>query len=344
MADAIKQFHPGFDSDRFVNLVFDGSWPDRELKARMRHTTICLHETLPDSYHDALDILLKAASQISGFDVMVFPDYVSLYGVDDWDLSLDALAALTKHSYSELAVRPFLARDPRRCMARMRIWAEDADDRVRRLASEGSRPRLPWAMALPQFKKDPSLILPILEKLKDDESEDVRRSVANNLNDISRDNPDLVLEICERWHGHSKGTDEIVKHACRSLLKAGDKRALLIFGYGDPARVKVNKLRLETKALIIGDDLRYSFEITIIDENPCKVRLEYAVYFRKAKGELSKKVFQIAEKSLDPGGHAFTRVHSFVDRSTRKHHAGEHQIAIIVNGEEMAIAAFELRK
>jgi hypothetical protein len=196
-------------------------------------------------------------------------------------------------------------------------------------------------MALPKFKKDPSLILPILEKLKNDASEDVRRSVANNLNDISKDNPELALEICEKWHGQSENTDKIVKHACRTMLKAGEKRALAIFGYSDPSLIGVENLSLDKKALNIGDVLTFSFDITV--RKMSKVRLEYAVYFAKAKGKSTKKVFKITEKDYESGTFSITRKQSFIEQTTRKHYPGTHHISIIVNGEEKAKASFELK-
>jgi 3-methyladenine DNA glycosylase AlkC len=342
-ADTIKRFYPQFDKERFVGLVFGSGWEKKELKEKMRHTTLCLHETLPKSFKEALEILKKAAPYIKGFEAMTLPDYVEVYGLDDWELSLPALGHFTKYASSEFAVRPFLHQDPERVMEYMNAWAEDKNANVRRLASEGCRPRLPWAMALPKFKKDPGLILPILEKLKNDQSETVRRSVANNLNDISKDHPQLVLDICEKWYGHGKHTDAVVKHACRTMLKAGNKRALLLFGYGDPAGIQLNHLKLDKEELFIGDDLHVSFELTI-KEKACKVRLEYGVYFMKANGKWSSKVFKITENTYKPGKHAFSRKHSFMDMSTRKHYPGTHQISIIVNGEELGKTSFELKK
>lgn len=341
-ADAIKKHYPVFDKKRFLGLMFDGSLESRELLDKMRHTTRCLHETLPKSYGEALEILKKAAPGVKGFEAMALPDFVASYGLDDWDLSLPALGHFTKYYSSELAIRPFLAKDPERGMAYMAAWAEDKDSKVRRLASEGCRPRLPWAMALPAFKKDPSLILPILEKLKDDPSEDVRRSVANNLNDISKDNPDLALEICENWYGESEETDKIVKHACRTLLKAGNSQALAIFGCGDPSLVAVKNFRLDKKTLNIGDSLTFSFDFTVAKKS--RVRLEYAVYYVKGKGQLSKKVFKITENDYAAGTYSITRKQSFQEQTTRKHYPGTHRISVIVNGEEKADATFDLEK
>jgi len=229
-------------------------------------------------------------------------------------------------------------------MAYVSEWAEDKNEKVRRFASEGCRSRLPWAMALPKFKKDSSLIMPILEKLKNDDSEFVRKSVANNLNDISKDHPDLVLDISKKWDGKSEKTDRLIKHACRSMLKAGNKRALLLFGYGDPTEISVKKLKLNDKSVIIGKNLHYSFELLITGEKAQKVRLEYRIDFRKANGKQSGKIFQIAENTYNPENYPFSRKHSFADMSTRKHFEGEHRITIIVNGEEMANRSFEVKR
>lgn len=339
-ANAILKHYPDFDKQLFLKLMSDESLESKELLDKMKHTTKCLFATLPKPFYKALDILIKAAPDVKGFEAMAFPDFVATYGLDEWDLSLPALGHFTKYYSSELAVRPFLDKDPQKGMACMMAWAEDNNPKVRRLASEGCRPRLPWAMALPKFKKDPGPILPILEKLKDDVSEDVRRSVANNLNDISKDNPELVLAICEKWNGMSPNTDKIVKHACRSMLKAGNKRALAIFGYGDPLLVAVKNLAFDKKTVNTGDDLAFSFDIVV--EKKSKVRLEYAVYFVKAKGKSSKKVFQIIEKEYDAGTYSISRKQSFKEQTTRKHYPGTHQIAIIVNGVEKAKDSFEL--
>jgi 3-methyladenine DNA glycosylase AlkC len=341
-ADAIQQHYSAFDKQQFFKLMFDESFGAKELLDKMKHTTKCLFDTLPKPYEKALDILIKAAPDVRGFEAMALPDFVATYGMDNWDLSLPALGHFTKYYSSELAIRPFLAKDPEKGMAYMAGWAEDKNPKVRRLASEGCRPRLPWAMALPKFKKDPSLILPILEKLKEDTSEDVRRSVANNLNDISKDNPDLALDICEKWYGQSENTDKIVKHACRTMLKAGEKRALAIFGYSDPSLIAVESVKLDKKALKIGDFLNFSFDITVAKKS--KVRLEYAVYFVKAKGKSSKKVFKITEKDYESGTFSITRKQSFIEQTTRKHYPGTHHISIIVNGEEKTKASFELEK
>ncbi len=343
-ADTIKQYYPEFNKDKFVNSIYNDEWNSKELKEKMYHTTVCLHGVIPLNYKQTLDILIKIAPLIKGFEAMVLPDYVEQYGMENWEISLPALRHFTKYSSSEFAIRPFLKKDSKRAMAFMNELAEDKNERIRRFASEGCRPRLPWAMALPEFKKDPSLIFDILEKLKNDESESVRRSVANNLNDISKDNPELVLEICERWYNKTEKTDWIVKHACRTMLKKGNKQALLLFGYGNSSKIKVNKLTLEKKEVIIGKYLHYSFQLQISTDKAVKVRLEYGMDFMKANGKQSRKIFQITENTYKPGIHLFSRKHSFMDMSTRKHYEGNHCITIIANGEKMANISFMIKQ
>ncbi len=342
-AKTIKKHHARFDEKKFYRLVFDDTFKDMELMQMARHATERLAQLLPKSHKKAVPILVKAAPEVKGFESFCLPTYVELYGLDDWESSLPALAVFTKYSSSEFSIRPYIKQDAARAMAFMEELASDHDEKVRRFASEGCRPRLPWAMALPAFKKDPSPILPILEKLKDDDSEFVQKSVANNLNDISKDHPELVLDICERWQRTSKSADWIIKRACRTMLKAGNKRAMLLFGFGNPTSLYIERLGLSKKRVKIGEKLRFSFVLNVETKKKCKVRLEYIVTFSKAGGKTSKKIFQLIEKSYAPGRYELTRHHSFVDMSTRKHHPGEHRISIVVNGVEKVDARFTLR-
>lgn len=342
-AVALAEIHAGFPVENFVASVCDEQWPQRELKEKMRHTTLCLHAFLPADFTEATKVLLDVVPKVAGFEAMVLPDYVEVFGQDHWDIALPALGELTKCGSSEFAIRPFLNKDLQATMAFMTRWADHEDYRVRRFASEGCRPRLPWAAGVPALKKDPSLVLPILEKLKDDPEEFVRKSVANNLNDISKEHPGLVLETCERWQGNSKNTDRVIKHACRTLLKQGNKRALSLFGFASPDSMRVENLALTNDSPAIGDDIRFSFELMLETRRKEKVRLEYIVHFVKANGKLSPKVFQIKEVEMRPGTHSVRKKHSFKDMSTRKHYPGIHKIEIVVNGEVKAAAGINLR-
>lgn len=341
LAGCVAAEYPAFDRDRFLALVYTKGWDALELKDRMHHVARCLHATLPAGYADAIAILRRVIPHISGFDVMSFPDFVELYGQDDWDLSMETLAEFTRYASGEFAVRPFLHRDPERALRSLTLWAQSADPHLRRLASEGSRPRLPWAMALPAFKRDPRPLIPLLALLKDDESDTVRRSVANNLNDISKDHPELVLEIAEAWYGQSPRTDWILKHALRGLLKKGNPRALALFGFEHPESARVSNLRIDPDRLPIGESVTFTYDLIVEDEEPVSVRIEYAVDFVKARGN-GRKVFKITEREFAPGTYPLRRRHSFADLSTRTHYPGEHRLTVIVNGHPQAEATVTL--
>lgn len=343
-ANSISKYYPMFEKDKFLKFVYDNTWDSLELKAKMRHTTKALHQCLPNDFVAALVILIKGAHETKGFEAMVLPDYVEVYGMDHWEESLNALGHFTKYSSSEFAIRPFLDQKPEIVMEYMKHWAENKHENVRRFASEGCRPRLPWAMILPKFIINPKPILDVLEKLKDDSSEFVRKSVANNLNDISKDNPELALDTAVRWFGYSENTNWIVKHGLRTLLKQGNTRALRLFGFGDPSTLKINNFTIKNTNLKIGDSLSFSFELINDTEEDQKVRLEYIISYVKANGKKTDKVFQIVEKDLKPGKHGVKRKQSFANMTTRKHYPGIHKIAIVMNGEKKAEEEFEVGK
>lgn len=332
-AELLKAAYPPFEKEKFVAAVCDDKWPERELKEKMRHTTHCLHRYLPDDFKQAVEILQAIVPKVNGFEAIVLPDFVEVYGQEHWDISMPALGVLTKCGSSEFAIRPFLNKDLKNAMEFMYRWANDEDYRIRRLASEGSRPRLPWGAGVPALKKDPSPIIPILEKLKEDPELSVRKSVANNLNDISKDHPEMVLDLCERWQGKSARTDWIIKQGCRTLLKQGNKRAMLLFGFIHPDKMKIENLKLSRKSPRIGEEITFSFDLKLAASVRQKVRLEYIIHFVKSSGKTSPKVFQIAETELEKGTHRVERKHSFANISTRKHYPGAHKIEIVVNGE-----------
>ena len=331
-AEVLKRHYPELDDEELVRLLTEDSFKELELMAMGRRATECLAGLLPKSYKKSVKILTKAAPEVKGFESFCLPTFVETRGLEDWETSMPAMRVFTQYSSSEFSIRPFLLQDPERAIAYLLELADDEHPNVRRFASEGCRPRLPWAVALPEFKKDPAPILPILEKLKDDDSEFVRTSVANNLNDISKDHPDVVLDICERWQGDSKNTDWIIKRACRTMLKAGNTRAMRLFGFGDPKSMEVTGLELAASTVPIGGDTRFSFTLVMKTKKPCKVRLEYSIGYVKKTGKVSKKVFQIREDTYAPGKHEISRKLSFADRSTRKHYPGAHLLSIVVNG------------
>jgi 3-methyladenine DNA glycosylase AlkC len=343
LAVALNKEYSAFKQQAFVKAVFNQEWKSKELKSRMRHIANCLHQFLPIQYSQQLEILKKVAPQYSGFLALFFPDFVEVYGISEPDLSIDALAYFTQYSSSEFAVRPFIVTYEKRMLTQHIQWAKNKNIHVRRLASEGIRPRLPWAMALPKFKKDPSSLLPILELLKQDGSEYVRRSVANCLNDISKDHPQLVIEIVNKWKGISPETDWIVKHASRGLLKQGHTEALAAFGLNHKAKAHIEHLKLSHKRITLGQQLLFDFTLVNDEKRETEFRVEYKMYFMKANGKQAGKIFQIGTYKLKAGESLpIERKHAFVNRTTRKHYAGKHHITIVVNGKELAEQDFTL--
>ena len=330
-----------FDSTAFTRDVLGNGWKSLELKQRMRRISNMLFEHIPGSYRAQLKPLRHLAPTFDGFRGLFFPDFVEVYGLDDFDASMQALEHFTQFSSSEFAIRPFIVKYGARTITVMQRWAKHPNEHVRRLASEGCRPRLPWGIGLAEFKRDPAPILPILEQLRADPSDYVRRSVANNLNDIVKDHPDLVLGIAKRWLATSPETDRLVKHACRTLLKRGDQRALRLFGHDDSVDVKVASLIVSPKTVVIGTKLSFSFVLRAGSHTPA--RIEYAIDFVNGKGTTTRKVFKIAEKTLDAKQPLpIERQHRFTNFTTRTHYPGRHRIAVLVNGVERASRRFDV--
>ena len=223
----------------------------------------------------------------------------------------------------------------------MKKWSHSKNHHVRRLASEGCRPRLPWAMSLPKYKNDPEPVLTILLSLLDDESEYVRRSVANNLNDISKDHPDTITVLAKKHLGHSENTDKLLKHACRTLLKKGDIKTLKLFGFPEPSHVDIKQFNIQTSTRI-GDVLEFSFSLQSKNKKLGRIRIEYAIDFMKSNGKQSRKVFKISESTIGDHSKFVTKKHSFKIISTRKYYSGIHGVAIIINGQQMASGGFKL--
>ncbi|EMY9862903.1 TPA: DNA alkylation repair protein [Clostridioides difficile] len=341
VAVAIQSVYNSFKVDEFIKSTMDETWNNLELKARCRKISMSLGMYLPEDYKEALSILEKS---VTGFYfAFFFPDFVEVYGQDDinWDLSISALERNTEYWSSEFAVRAFIIKDEERMMAQMRKWSKHKSEHVRRLASEGCRPQLPWGQAISKFKKDPTPVLPILEQLKTDTSTYVQKSVANNLNDISKTHPDLVISIAKDWYGKNKSTNWIVKHGCRTLLKKGNRDVLALFGYDDTTSINIQDFTLETTSISIGEDLTFSFNI--LAKKATKTRLEYGIDYMKSNGKRNRKIFKISEVSLKENEKkSYMKKHSFADVSVRKHYPGIHSIAIIINGIEKDKLDFEL--
>jgi len=342
VASQFKVAYPSFEKQAFVATIFDEQWAQKELKTRLTFIAQTLHQFLPADFQQSTAILQQVAPFFSGYEAMFFPAFIELYGLDDYQTSIEALAFVTQFSSAEFAVRPFIIKYPEQMMAQMLVWARSDNMHIRRLASEGCRPRLPWARALADFKQDPTAILPILEALKDDEEDYVYRSVANNLNDISKDHPQLVVNLAQSWLVEEPSENRIwlVKHACRGLLKDAHPEVLTLFGFSSPTHIKVDNLCVD-EMVHLGEKLSFFFTLNSVQPLG-KCRLEFAISFMKKNGKQVDKIFKISESEIKTNSKTIHKQFSFKAISTRKYYPGEHAVTIILNGVRMAQHSFLL--
>ncbi|MBT9247139.1 hypothetical protein KM031_08765 [Gemmobacter fulvus] len=343
IAQAVQRVHPAFPATRFLALCAEGH-ADMALMARLHRVSEALHATLPADYLTALDILLRLVPHLKrGFLTLFLPDFVARYGLHSFEPSMEALKAFTPYGSSEFAVRAFLRQDFDRTLAVMQEWAGDDDPHVRRLASEGSRPRLPWSFKLDRLVADPAPVRPILTALNADPSLYVRKSVANHLNDISKDHPGWALDLIGAWPRDVPETAWITKHALRSLIKAGDGRALALIGAGGPAQARVADLQISPAALALGGEITLSFALISDAAEAQRLVVDYAVHYVKKSGGSAAKVFKLKLLTLDPGAvlHLSQR-RALRNFTTRVHYPGRHRVDILVNGAVLASGAFDL--
>lgn len=336
--------HPEFDRAGFLADTAHGL-ESLSLMARLCRVSECLHRGLPADYPQALAILRRLAPRLDNrFVTLVLPEYVAMYGLDDYDRSMEALRFFTPFGSSEFAVRPFLRQDLARGLAWLETWSRDDNEHVRRLASEGCRPRLPWSFRLEALRADPSPAAPILENLREDPSLYVRKSVANHLNDITKDHPEWVMDRLSGWPLDRPYCAWIARHALRTLIKQGDRRALGLIGAGHVAKVSVGELSVTPAEIRLGDTVRLAFRLRSTDTQPQRLVIDYRVFYVKKSGGTSTKVFKLKTLTLPAGATLdITRQQTIRNFTTRVHYPGQHRLEILINGECLAQGAFFLR-
>lgn len=343
IASEMTAVYPEFDAKTFLKLA-KKDLAQLSVMQRMARVSECLHAVLPLDFAASLDVLRALAPRLnSGFVSMCLPHYVAIYGAHHFELSMDALKYFTAFGSSEFAIRPFLRRDLQNTLQRMHDWSLDDNEHVRRLASEGCRPRLPWSFRLEQIQADPSLAAGILDNLKADTSLYVRKSVANHLNDITKDHPEWVLELIEGWSLDNKHTAWIAKHALRSLIKQGNQRALAIIGAGGKPQVEIVDVRVFPPVIGLGEKITLSFAVKSTVADSQRLVIDYAIDYVKANGSTSAKVFKL--KALTLPGHAtesIARGQHIKELTTRRHYAGRHAVHVMINGERLASTAFDI--
>jgi 3-methyladenine DNA glycosylase AlkC len=358
--DMAGHFHkhcPELDQAGFIkdaNKDFDSL----ELKQRSNRITEVMIKYLPSDFEESGRIILLSlgknldddlasgkadSSGIAGWAIMPLEHYVAQQGHDHFDLSMNLFKEMTKRGTAEFGIRYFLEKWPVEALAIMKEWTADENVHVRRLASEGSRPKLPWGIHLPVFIKDPAPVVELLTQLKDDDKEYVRRSVANNLNDIAKDHPDLVASIAKQWMvDASKDRKRLIKHACRTLLKNGHPDALEVLGFTAPV-IKEASIEVLTPEVVLGESLEFSLALHSDAGHEQAVMVDFIIHHQKANGTTTPKVFKWktavlpADKPL-----MISKRHGIKKITTRVYYPGLHGLEVIVNGVSVGRKDFHL--
>lgn len=352
IADMLAAVHEGFPREAFLHDALAGYEP-LSLTERARRISRALRTHLPEDYAQAIRLLLastrvphahRAAQGMGGFLFMPHTYFVADYGLDHFEDSMQAQYELTQRFTAEFSIRPFLERHPEATLARLAQWTRDPSPHVRRLVSEGTRPRLPWAPRLRAFQRDPAPVLALLERLKDDPELYVRRSVANNLNDIGKDHPELLAEVARRWLQEASSERRwIVRHALRSAIKRAEPRALLALGYGDAPELAVEQARISPGRVREGGSVEIGFVLRNTGTQPQSVMADLVVHFVKATGKSSAKTFKLKAVTLAPGERvALSKTLRLMPMTTRKHYPGEHRVQAQLNGKAHDLGVFVL--
>lgn len=357
MAVHFKKHYVDFNEKDFVAEATE-NLQTLGLKERSERITKTMVKYFPDDFEQVGKILLLCLGTplgddlssgivddngIAGWAVMPLTYYVSQQGQDNFDLSMSLLKEMTKCASSEFDIRFFLLASPEKTLSVLNMWVSDANQHVRRLVSEGSRLRLPWGMQLPLFIKDPAPVINLLEKLKDDEKEYVRRSVANNLNDIAKDHPDLVADIAEKWMiGAGKERQKLIRHACRTLVKNGHPKTLKVLGFHPPV-IQQATIKILTPEVIFGSALEFTLSLDSGSKQEQAMMIDFIIHHRKANGKTSPKVFKWRTTKLLPNKTLeLSKKHTIKKITTRVYYAGLHTVEVMVNGVSMGKADFQL--
>jgi 3-methyladenine DNA glycosylase AlkC len=342
VAADLRRAHPALSERAFVAACLAGL-DALELIARGWHIAEVMRAHLPARFPEAAEVLVASLGPelepdsglgMEPFRYLPHVLFVQKYGLEDFEPAMRAQYELTKRFSAESSIRAYLERHPEATYARLVEWTSDPSPHVRRLVSEGTRPRLPWARRLRAFQQDPAPVLALLERLRDAPERYVQRSVANNLNDIAKDHPDLVVETCARWlHDASPGRAWIVGHALRSLVKRGHVGALGLLGAGVRPRVAVERVRITPRRVRIGGRVELGLRLRSTARSAQSLVVDYAVHFVKANGTTRPKVFKLMRVRLGAGETVSLKGSvSFAPMTTRRHYPGPHRLELRVNG------------
>jgi len=354
-ARSIKAVYPAFDDAAFAHQALEG-YDELELTPRCRHIAASMADWLPQERERAIEILVDSLgpelencdpadaapsgdpdiddNPMSGFFYMPHGYFLADHGGEHFDAVMRANYEITKRATSEFSLRTPLRDHTAATLRELKSWATDPNVHVRRCVSEGTRPRLPWSFRLKTFQDDPTPVVALLEILKDDPVEYVRRSVANNLNDIAKDHPDIVVEVSRRWWTDGDNNRRrLVRHGLRTLIKEGNPGALDVLGYGPNSPAEVAGVSIEPTLVDIGGKVQIEVSVNNPSAESCGALIDLRVHFVKANGSTNPKVFKGSELVIDAGESALVRKSiSLAQHTTRTHYTGEHTVEVLING------------
>lgn len=349
ISSSVSSVYPKFNAKSFMQIA--SALQKLEMKPRALLIRDQLRKNLPEDYPKALDILLSSLEKdtLSGFDLWPYTEYVQTYGLDHLQISLNALQKMTPRFTAEWAIRPFITKYPKETMKFLLQCTHSRDEHVRRWASEGTRPRLPWGSRLQNFIKDPSPTLIILEELKFDESLYVRKSVANHLNDIAKDHPLVVIHVLQRWKQKAQGDDVtkidwIIHRALRTLIKEGNPKALNLLGVSSAAQVELSKFSIKNSKVKLGEKIEFTFTLKSSANKAQKLVVDYIIHFVKSNKKTAPKVFKLKTFELkSKETFVVTKRHHIKKITTREYYSGRHLLEVQVNGKILGKVPWDLR-
>lgn len=354
LASEIKAAYPEFNQVGFEQAVLK-DFPKQELMERVRGIRDQLRNFLPRDFEKAVTIMLKALppeldpkqtdNDFGDFIHAPYTYYVATYGSTNKNvsLSLNALREITKRFSAEGALRDFLNSFPKETLAAVEEWSKDKNYHVRRLASEGTRPFLPWAS---KVTIDPKRMLPILDRLHSDPTRYVVRSVSNHMNDLAKIEPKSTIALLKKWQKAKQLTEKdlqfLINHSLRTLIKEGNQEALKLIGY-DASDIRVSGFKLAKSKVAIGTAVDFYFTLTSTSTKEQSVLIDYIVHFKKANGTLAPKTFKIAKKTIAPKDKLkIQKSHPMRLMSTRTLYSGEHVVELQINGRSLGKKKFNL--
>ncbi|HAT55397.1 MAG TPA: DNA alkylation repair protein [Lactobacillus sp.] len=334
LGHSIAHHYATFDVSKFIDDTMTDQWESLKLMERRDQITAALHEQLPANFNETAQILRDISTTITGFAALCLPNYVAMYGLDDWQVAMKTLGVLTQTSSAEFAIRPFLVKYPQQTIAQMTSWSQSTDVDQRRLASEGIRPRLPWGIRLKQFVEDPTPIFPILANLITDQSQYVQKSVANNLNDISKDHPQQVIDFCQTYWHTSQTVDWIINRALRTLFKAGNPAVLALLGYDEQDAGELTNIKFTTDStsVTLNQTSVFNYQLTNASNTDLPLYIGYRVHYVKKNQQTSAKDFFVKRVNLKSQQTLDGQFKlAWKQLTTRTLYAGMHHIELLVN-------------